>query len=226
MKKISVNDYYDIAEYMYIKNNNGNNDVMFVGLYEDAAGVLKELLCFEDTVAYNIELEPESIDYYDLEFYVSLDEDLNVWCDKAYSRENKIYLYTESDCVLIADDCNYDVLDRIGCDEVYEVSYNFEDEDFEDVDYKSEDPCDGNCKCCGLDCRPEPDQVMNSEKESNLDSSTTTSRVTVDEKGNIRGFEKTWSTKSENMTYYSTYSHYSNDQKMIKKLMESFDIKI
>lgn len=228
MKKLIVNNCYDIAEYMYKKSHDKHCNVLFVGLYEDAACVLKELLCFENTAAYNIDLKSEAIDYYDLEFYVSIDEDMNVWCSKAYFREKKIYLYTEADCVLFADDCNYDILDSIGCDDIYEVSYNFEDDDYDDDDYKCEDSCDGNCKCCELDCRPDPEESIGSEKElvSNSSFITTTSHVTVDKDGTIKGFEKTWSSKDGDMTYYSTYSHYGNNQEMIKQLMENFDIKI
>lgn len=232
IKKLNVEDTFDIAKFMYDKIMHGYNDVMFVGLYEDATEVIKELLCYDETKVFNIEIEPEDSDGYDMEYYVYIDEDFNIWCSKAYYFEKNIYLYTEAKCVLIADDCNHEILNHIGSDEFYEVSYLVEENDTDyNFDYKPEDPCDGNCCGCGLDCRPDLDEnpVGNDTKnvkESNHESSTVTSRVAVDENGKIKGFEKTWSSQSGNMTYHSTYSHYGTDQEMIKKLMENFDIKI
>lgn len=224
MKKFIVEKTTDIAEFMYDKMTNGCIDAMFVGLYEDAVEVLKHLISYDETMIFHVEIEPEDYDWYDKEYYISLDRDLNIWCNKAYYAEKDTYLYTESECTLIADDCNYKILEHIGCDDIYMVSYDLSNKN-DEYDYH-EDQCDGKCCGCGLDCRPDPEEDIEEKHKIGTESNTVNSRVVVDKDGKIKGFEKSWSTQSGNMTYYGMYSHYSNDQEMIKKLMENFDIRI
>lgn len=50
-------------------------------------------------------------------------------------------------------------------------------------------------------------------------------RVAVDDNGVVRGFEKSWTSHENGMTYKTTYTHYSNNQDMLKQLMENFNIK-
>lgn len=50
-------------------------------------------------------------------------------------------------------------------------------------------------------------------------------RVAVDDNGTVLGFEKTWTSRENGMTYKTTYTHYSNNQDMLKQLMENFNIK-
>ena len=96
-------------------------------------------------------------------------------------------------------DCNSQMLPKICSDEIYKLTF--------EVDCACD--CDNLCHC--------------NDKED--ESSTTVTRVAVDDKGTVRGFEKSWSTVNGNTTYHTTYTHYSNDQEMLKKLMENFDVK-
>lgn len=202
MKRILIEDLGEIACHMYDSIvDDGLNDVTFVGYYEDTICLVKELLMFDDVEIHQIEVEPVERDGYDMEYYVTLDSELNVWCEKAYSFNHDRYLYNETRRLFIADDCNSAILKEIDCDknDMYEVSYYLDDEDPD---------CDGNCVCC------------NSE-----DNHEVVTRVAVDDTGKLRGFEKSWSTKEGNMTYHSTYTHYSNNTELLKQLMEDFDIK-
>ena len=45
---------------------------------DDAAKLVKELAIFADTVLFDVTLVPEEIDGYDMEYYVVLDEDMNI----------------------------------------------------------------------------------------------------------------------------------------------------
>ena len=209
MKKLKVEDLGEIACCMYDSIvDDGLSDTTFVGYYEDAVCIIKNLLMFDDVIPYNIELNPFEINGYDKEYYVSLDSDLNIWCIKAYHSEHSCYLYDETKRLFIADDCNSAILNEIGCDEdnMYEVSYDLGNEE-------SEYECDGNCACCKF-----------AEKDDSDDKHEVVTRVAVDNDGVIRGFEKTWETKEGNMTYHSTYTHYSNNTELLKQLMENFDI--
>ena len=206
MKKFLINNLSDLAYAMYenIVEDVCKN-VMFVGFYEDASAIIKELLIYDEIIPYNISIEPIESDNYDKEYYIALDNNFNIWCCKAYDVEDKCYLWDMTDCLFIADDCCSAILKEIGCDKdnMYEVSYDLEDEECE---------CDGNCACCNC----------NDGKDDNHEVIT---RVAVDDAGKLRGFEKSWSTKEGNMTYHSTYTHYSNNTELLKQLMENFDIK-
>ena len=201
MKKLVINDLSEIAEVMYLDiTKGGYNDTMFVGCYEDAVTVLKHLFMFDDIFPYHIEIEPYEWDYYDREYYISLDNDLNVWCNKAYDFKYERYLYSETGCLYIADDCNSVILKEIGCDEddMYEVTY--------DLDEECE--CDGNCECCN--CNDDHEVIT---------------RVATDEDGKLRGFEKSWETHEDGLHYKTTYSFYSSNQNMLKDMLDNFDIK-
>lgn len=206
MKRILIEDLGEVACHMYDSIVDDRlNDVTFVGHYEDAICLVKELLMFDDITPYNIELKPFESDWYDKEYYITLDKELDIWCCKAYNSEHDCYLYAETGRLFIADNCNSAILNEIGCDEddIYEVGYNLDDEESE---------CEGNCACCNCN-------------DDNDDNHKIITRVAVDDNGLIKGFEKTWESKEGNMTYYSTYTHYSNNTELLKQLMENFDIK-
>lgn len=207
MRRFLIEDIGEIACAMYgAIVDDKLDDVTFVGRYEDTIGVIKELLMFDDIVPYAIELEPEELDGYDMEYYVTLDDELNIWCSKAYSFRHRKYLYTETRRLFVADDCNSAILKEIGCDDdnMYDVSY----------DTFGDDECDGNCACCQC-----------GEKDVSDDNHEVITRVAVDENGKLRGFEKFWNTDEDGLHYHSTYSFFSNNEDMLKNMLDNFNIK-
>ena len=204
MNKFIIEDLSEVAESMYFDIVEKNfYDTMFVGYYEDAIVLLKQLLIFDETIPYHIDIKDVNWDGYEKEYYVTLDSEMNIWCQQAYDYERNRYFRNETCCLYVADDCNSALLKHVYCskDEMYEVSYNLD----------NECECDGKCDHCKC-----------SEKDDNHEIVT---RVAVDEDGTIRGFEKSWSTHEDGMYYHSTYSHYSNNPDMLKHMMENFDIK-
>lgn len=214
MKKINIENIYDVSDFMFDKVSNGCRDVTFVGLYEDAVKVVKGLLFYDETNAYQISIEPEDWNGYEKEYFVTLDDEMNVWCEKAYSMGLGSYLYSETGCALIADDCNPDVLKGLCSDEIYEVGYD--DVDIEDYEF---DDCNGCCECC--DCNEEADE------ELLTDSKSESAHISVTKDGRVAGFSKSWSNTDVNgMSYYSSYSHYSSNEDSVKKLAREFGIDI
>ena len=217
MKKFVIDDLYEVAEAMYdeIVNNN-RNEVMFVGFYDDAIMVIKELMMFEDVFPYSIEIEPEEMDWYDKEYYVTLDDNFELWVQPAYliKEDGSVYYQSETDVLFIADDCNSAILNRIESEEVIEVTYELDEEDYED--YEDETECND---CCGECC-------CHNDNNKELSDNSVKTRVAVDNSGRIYGFEKTWTTSKDGMNYVSSYSHYSNDQDLLRHLMNNFDIKM
>lgn len=208
MRRILIDGFGNIACLMYNSIVEDKlSDTTFVGYCEDVICVVKELLMFDDVLPYDIVIEPEEIGGYDKEYYVTLDSDLNIWCCKAYDIENKRYLYDETRRLFIADDCDYTLLSKIACDEdnMYEVSYDLDKEEFK---------CDENV-CCGC----------NDNNNDNDSKHEVITRVATDDTGKLRGFEKTWETHEDGFHYHSTYEFYSNNENMLKDMMENFSIK-
>lgn len=200
MKKFLIDDLSDVAYAMYRNIVDGNcEDILFIGLYKDSSVVIKELLMYDETILYDIDLESEDSGY-EKEYTIFLDKDFNILCYKSYDIYEKNYLYDETDCLFIADDCNSLLLGKIDCnkDNMYEVSYDLDDE------------CDGNCACCQC-------------TENNNHEEIT--RVATDENGKLRGFEKSWETHEDGLTYKSTYSFYSSNENMLKDMLNNFNIK-
>jgi len=219
MKRILIEDLGEIACHMYDSIvDDGLNDVTFVGYYKDAVCLVKELLMFDDVDIFQIEVEPVERDGYDMEYYIILDNELNIWCEKAYSFNHGRYLYNETSRLFIADDCNSAILNEIGCDEdnMYEVSYDLDD-----------DGCDGDCANCKYAENPyleKPDDEIGRLLKGN-DTHEVITRVATDENGKLRGFEKSWETKEDGLNYKSTYTYYSNNENMLKNMLENFEIK-
>lgn len=199
MDRIKIEHMSEIAEIMHDVVSVKNTNTMFVGRYEDAADVIKYLLKYDDTMIFDMEIRNYMIDGYDDEFYVTLDTDMMIWCEKAYCEEHEKYIYAESGLALVADDCNSAILKQICADNILEVSFGYEDEE-----------CDGNCACC--QCGENDNQEI-------------ITRVATDKDGKMKGFEKSWTTNDDNYNYETTYSFYSSNENMLKEMLENFKIK-
>lgn len=194
MEKILIDDIVDICNIMLDKVEAGYESVSFVGKYDDTKVLIKELLLSDDETFISLaDLEPDGLYSYNKEYIVSLDNEMNVWVEKAYDEDDECYIWIGDNCVLVADDCNSALLKAIESKEVYEVGYDLGDE----------------CKC---DC-------------CKAENQETITRVVTDDSGKIKGFEKTWTTKSDGMNYRTSYSFYSNNESMLKDMLDNFDIK-
>ena len=198
MERIIIEDIFDVAEMMYEFAMDDGLHSTFVGNYEDVVLLVKELALFEETVFDRIDVEPVELQGYDREYYVDVDADMHVWVEKAYSYDHDIYMMNETEVLLVADNCNSKILERVDYDTAFEVGY--EDEEPE---------CNGDCENCHVG-EPDRHEVI--------------TRVATDDNGKLRGFEKSWETKEDGMTYHSTYSFFSSDEKMLKDMLKNFNI--
>ena len=211
MKKFYIEDLYDVAEAMYDEIvENGKDETMFVGHYNEAIEMIKNLMILDDVMPHSIEIHEVEWDGYDKEYYVTLDKKLEVWVEPAMHEDGE-YLISLVDVMFMTGDCSSKIIKTVRYDEVVEIVF-FDDE-------KLEDECDG---CCGECCCYDEDKT---EASDEFNSNSVKTRVAVDEDGNIRGFEKTWISDDDGMHYYSKYEHYSNNEELIRHLMDNFDIK-
>ena len=183
MKKFYVEDF-DVAQAMYHEIEKENKEeVTFVGFYEDALAVIKELLMmYDEVMPHSIEIHPEELDWYDKEYYVTLDENFELWVEPAFSKDHDRYLMGYADVLFMMGDCNSAILNEMECDLAVELVCDDDEEEC--------DECCGEC-CCHMEHTSE---CKDEECEAHLspcDNSVTT-RVAVDEDGRIHGFERTW----------------------------------
>ena len=200
MKRLVIENLSDVAELMYSDiAEKGLFDVEFIGFYEDVVIVLKQLLAFDKTVPYFINISDVDFDWddYEKEYSVILDADMNVWCEKAYNHKNNCYLMVTSDRLYFADDCDPALLECIESDkdEIFEVTYGLESEEETEKDYPKKD------------------------------SHEIVTRVAKDKDGKVQGFEKSWDSFEDGMYYRTTYSFFSSNQDMLKNMLANFDIK-
>ena len=209
MKRFLIDSLADVASAMYENIVSiGHHDVMFVGKYEDAIVVIKELLMYDEVLPHHIKITPEFWDGYDKEYYVTLDEDMDIWCEKAYDYENARYVYDETECLFIADDCNSAILSKVFCPEntTYEVSYILDEEEIE---------CDCNCECC---------QCMNDELS--FESNGKYHNISKTKDGKVAGFSTTWTNEKDGETSCSSFSYYGDNEETVKRLAKEFGIEI
>ena len=145
MKRFTIEDLYDVAEEMFIAVGiNKKEEVMFVGKYDEAITVIKELIMFDEVMPYDIEICPEEIDWYEKEYYITLDANMNIWCEPAW--RNDKYLWSTADVLFIMNDCNSSILHAVDSEESVEVAFNDEEND----EYPECGECCGKCYCMPL----------------------------------------------------------------------------
>lgn len=153
MKKFTIENFYELASEMYTDVLYAVEDVAFIGRYEDVTELVTELLNMEDVTIDFISLMPEIVNGYNREYLVVLNEDLTLQCEPVYQADEQKYLGVDSDIVYIADDCNSSILKQVHAIDMYEVSYDFDEdykEEFGDGLEEELYDCDGNCESCAL----------------------------------------------------------------------------
>ena len=85
--------------YMYSHNPDGNHTILIAG-YEIVSEMLKDLMQFKDTTAFNILLENPEIDGYEDEYILTLDDEQNVWIEP-FKNKNGNYLIFDDEYVTL-----------------------------------------------------------------------------------------------------------------------------
>lgn len=121
-----------MAEIMCKNINDGCEMVSFIGLYNDTTELIEKLLKDYKAFISFMFIEPG----YNKEYLVTLDKDMHIYCEEAYDTECNQYLYIGGDCIFVADDCNSAILKYIESKNIYEVSYDL-NEDKNDTEMSS-----------------------------------------------------------------------------------------
>ena len=86
--------------YMYSHNPDGNHTILIAG-YEIVSEMLKDLMQFEDTTAFNILLENPEIDGYEDEYILTLDDEQNVWIEPFKNKDGKYLAFDDENVTLV-----------------------------------------------------------------------------------------------------------------------------
>jgi len=220
VKRLYIDDYTDIVELMYEKVCGSCEEATFIGLYEDAVEILKQLVILDETDIHQVSIVPEDWDGYDKEYIVTLDNSFDIWCEKLYRCETESYIRGLAGCVIIADDCNRDAIREPETDDIYIASFGDVDALFEE----DECECNGNCECCAHYGMTESNEE---DEELLTDSRSESFNVSRTKDGRIAGFTKSWSdTAADGTISYSSYSYYGSNEDIVKKLAKEFRIDI
>ena len=86
--------------YMYSHNPDGNHTILIAG-YEIVSEMLKDLMQFEDTTAFNILLENPEVDGYKDEYILTLDDEQNVWIEPFKNKDGKYLVFDDENVTLV-----------------------------------------------------------------------------------------------------------------------------
>lgn len=144
---LSFETHLDLAMCMVNMAEIGKS-VYTVVFYEDAKRLVKELACIEGTTFNCVELYSPSWNRYTKEYYVSIDDDLEIDVEPAWHEKNEWhdegYLHADLGIALVHSDANSKILDAIeGC-----TCIEFTIDADADCDEDFDDECDGCPFCC------------------------------------------------------------------------------
>ena len=141
--QLSFETHEDLAVCMCEMAEELNTTIYAVVFYEDAMSLLKSFGCINETKFSSMEIENPEWDGYVKEYYVCVDEDLEVSVEPAWRDKGK---YNEACYVGVGDDCVVLVHSNANS-KILEVLKECDCVEF-DIDADAE--CDGCCEECAL----------------------------------------------------------------------------
>lgn len=103
-KELIVDDIEELVATVMSDVENIDIAYRIIAKYEEASAIVKELLQYEETSAYHLEIWDEGWDGYDKEFLITIDSTLAILCEPLY--QDGDYLSYDSDKVFIMDGCS------------------------------------------------------------------------------------------------------------------------
>lgn len=143
MDKIVFNDYIGLAHKM-IETAESGGTAYAVCFFDDAVGILKELMSIDEVTVGSISITDEEYDGYTKEYYVSIDGDYIVDVQPAWHDKNDYhdagYYGFEAEDVFIDGDANSAILKVIDNATCYEIEFDFSGYSiFDDIDFSGID---------------------------------------------------------------------------------------
>lgn len=122
----------ELAELIYNDVSAGKY-VTAVMLYDNTTELVRQLLAHDDIGLQSVELEPDFLDGYDREFLVTVDDEKNLWVEKAWSKKHSDYLKLGAEVYYVCAECNFRVLD-LNVENVSPIIVELSDDEDKHVD--------------------------------------------------------------------------------------------
>ena len=192
--------------------------------YDIAKSILEALIRLGINIDLGIEINEPDWDGYDKEFGIYLSQD-GCGCEKKWHTDLKghgKYLTSEPNVAFVHEDCSSTMLRYIGDGFKYEFGF---DEDADCIDEYNDCneincfECEFKDKCtdCIEDETSESEELINGTKHEAINISRL-------KDGTPTGFTMSWFDEDKGMSYCSSYSHYSNDIDMLRKVASNFGV--
>ena len=166
MRRNFFESYEKLSDYMIDKAQDGLYTVAVL-FYDDALGLLRELMRYDDVEIEALDIKPAEYDGYSKEYYVSLADDMVASVEPAYVGGR--YLNAEADLTLIDGDANSAIIKNLPENKCHEICVGITEDEIGDYDFKQD--CD------------------NDEKNDKLDDIFERAELTKDKSGNIIGMK-------------------------------------
>jgi len=166
MRRNFFEDYEELSDYMIDKAQDGLYTVAVL-FYDDALGLLRELMRYDDVEVEALDIKPEEYDGYDKEYYVSLADDMVASVEPAYVGGR--YLNAEADLTLIDGGANSAIIKNLPENKCHEIYVGITEDEMEDYDFK-------------LDCDDD-------EKDDTLDDIFESAELLKDKNDNVIGIK-------------------------------------
>lgn len=121
-KELIIDDIEELVATVMSDTENIDIAYRIIAKYEEASAIVKELLQYEETSAYHLEIWDEGWDGYDKEFLITVDSTLAILCEPLY--QDGAYLSYDSDKVFIMDGCSQKSVEDCEDDIVTVVMYS------------------------------------------------------------------------------------------------------
>ena len=113
MTKVRIQDisnYKDISDSIITYSIGGNISYLFAG-FEDSVGLIREILKDKNVTVGSIDISRYEYNFYDKEYYISLDYNMVLDVEPAYQTKNEWhnsgYSYFDANILIIGDNTNY-----------------------------------------------------------------------------------------------------------------------
>lgn len=198
MRRLHFEDYEDFTCELMDKIDSLEDDdnISVIAKYEDVKEIIKELLYCNYDIV-SIDLKSDELGDYCDEYVVGIDS-YGFWCEK-FKRDNE-YINNYASVTYIMDNCSSKVISHCNSDIICEVSVG-EDCNEDDIKY----------------------ECTNLGDDNNTSESIYVSRS---KDGTPLGFSKSWCSNKDDITCYSSYSHYSDDIDVLRYIAKEFDVRL
>ena len=195
MKRFKIDGLYEVADAMYSDIVDNGFDEVGFVGYYDDVSIVLKNLLTFDETAPCF-INMVDPEYDDYEKEYSIILDSDMNIWCEKAYMDDRYLMVTTDRLYIADDCDPALLERV-----------------------ENDKCEIYEVTYGLN--------NNEPEKSRMESGSheVLTRVTTNESGKLRGFEKSWETHEDGFNYKTSYSFFSSNEDMLKDMLKNFDIK-